>query len=495
MVALALGTAATAPAATPSVRATVDPAGGLAFNVAPSFLGISTEYRRLPEVIGHPYAGINRPLVGMLGNLATREQGVPLVRIGGGTADSAWWNPDDLDKPNGVEVDLTPYNVQGIRQFQQASGAKLLPGLNFAANRPAYAVDVARALLEGVGREAISAFEVGNEPDVYDTGRPFGTLPRTRAKGWNAERYAREMAPFLRALRALPGRPALAGPGLCCLWDHQARRIVKTLRPRFGLFTFHAYPLSGCADAGRKDLPTIEHLLSDRVFRLAAARFNLLRSELRGTPLRVSETNSSACGGKAGVTDTFAASLWLTDWLFLIASERFKGVNIHINGAYAPFVFGYDNRALRFQGRALPTYYAMLLFAKATADRARLLLATTLTARSSGGAKARVWATADRRGHARVVVVNRGAKAISVIVRVRDGRGTGVLERMLGPSLEAKEDVTLGGLSVPVGTVDGALEGTPQTESVMPRGETYRIALPAHSAALMTVDIPAQPLD
>jgi len=47
--------------------------------------------------------------------------------------------------------------------------------------------------------------------------------------------------------------------------------------------------------------------------------------------------------------------------------------------------------------------------------------------------------------------------------------------------------VALGGLSVPAGTTDGRLTGTPVSETVTPSGHTYRFRMPAASAALLTV--------
>jgi hypothetical protein len=44
---------------------------------------------------------------------------------------------------------------------------------------------------------------------------------------------------------------------------------------------------------------------------------------------RIDEMNSVACGGKAGVSDTFASALWALDTVFAVARSGADGVNIH----------------------------------------------------------------------------------------------------------------------------------------------------------------------
>jgi hypothetical protein len=431
----------------------------------------------------------------MLANLAAEGQGTPGLRIGGGTADSAWWNPAALARPNGVEIDLGPVARDAIANFERATRAPLILDLNLAADRVAYARDWGRAMLAALPRGVLEALEVGNEPDVYATGRPFGSLPRTRPKGYSLRAYLRDLTPFTKALRRLPGRPRLAAPSTCCgRWDARTTKLVRSQRGRVGLLSFHAYATNACPNATPKDELTLANLLGDATLRRAAARMAVIRAQARlaHRRVRITETNSASCSGRSGITDTYASSLWMADWLLLMAAQGFEGVNVHIGGNYAPFVFGYQ--VDHFAGNAAPSYYGMLLFSRAIADRARLLVATTLAAKARRGVPVHVWATADRRGHARIVVVNKDRDAAGdAVITVRDGEGPGTLERLTAPSLDAKTGVALGGLSIPDGTADGRLTGTPVSETVTPAGHTYRFAMPPASAALLTVSIPAEP--
>jgi hypothetical protein len=420
---------------------------------------------------------------------------MPGLRIGGGTADSAWWNPGALARPNGVDIDLGPFARDAIVAFERATRAPLILDLNFAADRVAYAREWASAMLAQLPAGLLEALEIGNEPDVYATGRPFGTLPRTRPRGYSLRRYMRELTPFTKALRRLPGHPRLAAPSTCCgRWDRGSRRLVRSQHGRLGLLSFHAYATNACPNATDRDRISLDNLLSDATFRRIGARLAVIRDQARRAHrhVRITETNSAACSGRAGITDSYAASLWMADWLFLMAAQRFDGVNIHTAGNYTPVLFGYDTD--HFVGSARAPYYGMLLFARAIADHARLLVRTTLTARTRRNAPVHVWATADHSGHARIVVVNKDQhQAGAAVITVRDGAGQGTLERLTAPSLDAKTGLALGGLSVPDPTTDGRITGTPVTETVTPSGHTYRFAMPAASAALLTVSIPTQP--
>jgi hypothetical protein len=486
--ALVCACAAPAGAATPLVRATVYP-HAKATPIARHFLGFSTGYRGLFPLTGHPMAGVNQVAVRMFANLASAGQGAPGLRLGGSSADAAWWNPTGALRPNGIDIDLGPYTRDAIVHFVRAAHSPLILGVNFAADRVDYASRWASAVTRKLPRRLLHAVEIGNEPDIYDTDRPFGTLPRTRPAGYTLGRYLRELKPFTRALHRLRGHPRLAGPGTCCSsWEHQARRIVRSQHGRLGLLTFHVYGTDGCAGAQGPGRLSFTSLLSDGPLRAAATRMAVIRKQARRAHRRVRITtlSSASCGGRRGVSDTYATSLWTTDWLFLMAAQGFEGVNLQLGGSDSPLAFGYA--AGHFVGRAGPEYYGMLLFARAVAGRARLLLDTTLGARARHGAPVHVWATKDSRGQVRVVVVNKSlSRAGDAVITVPRGARPARLERLSAPSLDATTGISLGGLSVPDGTTDGRLTGTAVHTTVVPRRRAYRFAMPAASAALLTI--------
>ena len=78
--------------------------------------------------------------------------------------------------------------------------------------------------------------------------------------------------------------------------------------------TVHRYPLRNCyVPPSSPQYPTIAHLLSQ--YATAGLAASLKRwvgiAHAQHRQLRVDELNSVACRGKAGVSDTFASSLWV----------------------------------------------------------------------------------------------------------------------------------------------------------------------------------------
>ena len=83
-------------------------------------------------------------------------------------------------------------------------------------------------------------------------------------------------------------------------------------------------------------------------------------AEQLGIPYRISECNSYFNGGAFGVSDSYASSLWVIDFLFHVALGGATGVNMHGGGnspGYTPIA---DNDGGVVEAR--PVYYGMLLF-------------------------------------------------------------------------------------------------------------------------------------
>ena len=44
------------------------------------------------------------------------------------------------------------------------------------------------------------------------------------------------------------------------------------------------------------------------------------------------ETNTASCGGFPGVSDSFGAALWATDYGMTMAASNFSGALLHVGG-------------------------------------------------------------------------------------------------------------------------------------------------------------------
>ena len=168
-----------------TVYATVDQ-GPSGTPLPAGFLGLSLEYTALDAYTGANAASLDPVFVQLLRNLAS-PAGQPLVlRVGGDSTDATWWPVAGITPPAGVRYALTPAWLASARALAGAVPAKLILGLNLAANRPRLSAAEASALLSGIGPDDIDAFELGNEPDVYGVFPWYTTSHGAVLSGLNA---------------------------------------------------------------------------------------------------------------------------------------------------------------------------------------------------------------------------------------------------------------------------------------------------------------------
>jgi hypothetical protein len=124
----------------------------------------------------------------------------------------------------------------------------------------------------------------------------------------------------------------------------------------------------------------------------------------------------------------------------------------------------------------------MVLFARTLGPRARLLPAHVIGGRH---AHVKVWAVRVAGRTLRVLVINKGAGAASVVLRLRGG-GSATVERLLAPSVSASTGVTLAGQTLN-GNAEWRDPRAVETLSRSARG--YRVTMPGASAALVSVPL------
>ena len=118
-----------------------------------------------------------------------------------------------------------------------------------------------------------------------------------------------------------------------------------------------------------------------------------------GIPYRISECNSFNGGGAAGVSNSYASSLWLIDFLFDAALGGATGVNMHGGGqapGYTPIA---DDSGAVIEAR--PEYYGLLFFSLAGAGT---LLQTQL---SAGSVDVTAYAVKTASGGLNLILVNK----------------------------------------------------------------------------------------
>jgi hypothetical protein len=334
--ALMLGTRSRAPAPAPvapgstaRVDATVALGTGSPVTVPSSFLGVSTEYSTIP--VWARQMGLLRRVLAMLS-----QDGPIRLRIGGDSADRALWAPTK-ELPEWV-FELTPSWLRQTSQIVTQTHVKLILDLNLVTSTPALGARWAKTAVARLPRGSITAFEVGNEPDIYSrsawqritSGSGVPPLPSRIT----ATSYARSFASHANALaKVAPGvpllAPALAEPQKNYGW---VTKLLQAPHPGLAAITAHRYPYDACAKPGSPTFPTIARVLSENATvgmgRTALTVEHI--SDRAGLPLWLTDINSVTCGGTKGVSDTFATALWGPDALFELVRAGVESASVHV---------------------------------------------------------------------------------------------------------------------------------------------------------------------
>jgi len=485
-----LGTGASGdrdPSPRPMEFVTVE-AGTAQRSVPYGFLGLSIEYPALERYAGSDPAALDPVFEQLVRNLAPGQ--APVLRIGGDSADRTWRPSSAVPQPPGVTFAITNHWLAVARALVGALRARLIVDLNLEAGSPRLAAAEAGALIDGVGRGAIRALELGNEPDLYASFPWYrtdgGHLVTGRPPNYDMSALIGDFTSFASALPPLP----LAGPSLGApQWTRQLGRFLAD-EPRIRLVTLHRYPLQLCyTPRSSARYPALQRLLVPASSIGMADSFarNVAIARARGLTVRVDELNTVSCGAVPAVSQTFASALWALNTLFEMVRVGIHGVNIHTFPGAGYQLFRISHPGGQWQATIAPEYYGLMLFAQAAPAGSVLLNVN----RAVEGTM-RTWATRARDGTIRVLAINQGAGRRLLSVRVAGARSIRAsLVRLTAPSVHAHGGVTLGGQSFGSRTVTGVLAGHPEVAQVRPVGGRYAVMMPPASAAMLVLPPPA----
>jgi hypothetical protein len=363
----------------------------------------------------------NQDYVELVRNLSS--EGV--IRIGGDTSDFSVWSPDGkaTTQPRSTVTNLSC--LKSLGGFLDATGWKLIWGLNLGSNDAESAADQAVAVARAAG-DRLLCFQIGNEPDLF-------VRNGHRSPGYSYTDYRREFVRFVDILEKRVGNAPLAGPDVADAPDWVSSFAQDEGR-RLKLLTAHYYR------AGAKDpAASISTLLNTDPRFINLTRSLLQDSRHARVPYRLVELNSFWGGGKPGVSDSFASALWGLDLMFLLAIAGGNGVNWETGLNQLGFVSSYSPIFEDDEGRfsARPLYYGILAFSRAA--KGDLIHVSN----DAGGVNFSSYATYSGHDDLRVTLINKDlSQDVLAQLQVPENLSSVEMSRLSAPSADAVSGVT-----------------------------------------------------
>jgi hypothetical protein len=449
-------------------------------------VAVSIDLRRPGARVPNDFLGLSFELssLGQIAHLARtghfaamlRSLGSGVLRFGGVSADTrVAWTDAATPLPTWASAGLRAEQLRDLRELAARSGWHVLLTLGLAHYDPAAAAREAAAARASLGGW-LAGIEVGNEPDAY-------ARHALRSQPWTFSRYDAQVAAYRSAIaKVAPGVP-LAGPDVSgsLVFESWGRELA--LRERPALLTGHHYPL-GCHDL---PAPTVERLLSPRVRRTEDVSLRLYMSVSRASAIgfRLDETNSVSCGGRAGVSNTFASALWAADYLARTMAAGVQGINFQGAPAncrgYTPVCARTPELLARGAVTTRPEWYALLLTKALVGDRP--LHTTVSPTRPNLDVVALLDGT---RLHVLIVDDDPHASGgTAVHLHVGPGFGGARALTLTAPSPSATSGVLLGGRTV---ARDGIWQAPSERPRYANRSGVITLTASPGSATLLTVE-------
>jgi hypothetical protein len=427
-------------------------------------------------------AGGDRALAALMHRL-----GPATLRVGGNSADRAWWTAAAEPKPDWATSTLTPVDLERLRQLLDAAGWRAVLTVNLGHFDPRRAASEAQAAARILGSR-LRAIEVGNEPNSFGT-----PLKKLRKPTYGVADYLRELDAYRASIEAAAPGAEFAGPDLSFApSSHAWLPEIASVNPSpFREFTHHYYSTSYNLPDGRcapTPLPTARELLAPAVREYE----NTVITRLTGAgaiahrPTVFSETNTTSSCNAAGGPDTspvFASALWALDWSLRAASAGVSSLNFHgkfghcATYSFSPICIPRSSRSQHPLPR--PVYSGLLA---ATYLEGGRFVRVELGGAQAAGGDITAYATRHHNGKLTLAVIDflpRGRTGVAIAV---PGYTRAFTRLLRAPSIHAKSQIRFGGESLGPGS---SLH--PPATPLKRRDGYFRLPLLAGSAQIVTL--------
>ncbi|KAJ7167195.1 glycoside hydrolase family 79 protein [Mycena crocata] len=363
---------------------------GMSIKQKGSFIGFSIEMSVTNQVLGKNSTLIQIPFLNLMANIQQRAGSV-MIRVGGNTQESAKLVdslPDgrilmkDYGSGSGrtytPPLDFTRDLLYLMRNVSSLVNVHWFLGIPWFLTQP-FDTRIITASQEILG-DYLLGLQAGNEPDMYH-------LHQHRNASYSPYDYGGEISDLLAQMTATGADPSgraksiLIGPNIAN-HDWQPQQVwdsgfVDKFQDNLAFLAVEKYPENNCdAIFPRPDGVIIdpqqklpEYLTHNAHKNLLAPYLNsTMYAQTKGKPFLMFETNTAACGGFLGISDSFTSTLWGLDYALQLAHSNFSGAMFHIGGQnvfYNPFTSPPTNESTFHGWTVGPLYYSALVMAEA----------------------------------------------------------------------------------------------------------------------------------
>jgi hypothetical protein len=210
-----------------------------------------------------------------------------------------WDLTDPAIRHGNHEAIFTPASIESLAGFLDATGWKLLYGLNFGAGTQEQAASEAACVQRLVGKNLLG-FQLGNEIDFWSGG--------LRPSPWDFDAYYAQWREWVRFIRAKVPDAPFAGPDVAIRLDWM-EQLAENEKRNVTVLTKHHYAMGPAGDA-RMSAARLLGPDSDVAKEIASAQ---RAKAFAGVGFRTAECGSCFRGGQPGVSNSFASALWGAD--------------------------------------------------------------------------------------------------------------------------------------------------------------------------------------
>ncbi|KAF4596450.1 Glycoside hydrolase family 79 protein [Pleurotus pulmonarius] len=318
--------------------------------ISPSLLSLSLEQDRWPDWSGA--TSRNDFFFNTLDNLNQITGQPPHIRIGANSEDHTDFNPNvqfaqaifpaaSATVPYPEATNITVGNSYYLTARFLPPGTHVTWGVNFGQNNITAAFLEARSISDAFNSPALKSagivldfIEIGNEPDLY---RNNGL----RSSSYNSTQYTQEWIRFAENVSVAAGISAtshtkfigasFAGSSHGAGFSPQAIFSAGILDSAPGklMSTISQHRYSGSFCSGSEGL--LQDLMTKATIRGNLSTFSpdIAATRQRGLDYVLGETNSYACHGAPGVSNSAGAALWTLDYVLFAPQIGISRVFFH----------------------------------------------------------------------------------------------------------------------------------------------------------------------